>query len=176
MGTSAEYVSFEGSDKEFDAFLSEYYEGNKTELFLHSMGTVYDALNETETVRIVLKDSCDVRLGLVTTEMNYHLNVRKTTLALIGLIMDITLTKGFASFALEMFGVTAGKIRRLTPKEKQILLLINAEKILIDEKTDTYEINDERDYGFTSDQIKSIIDKLVDDEVVKRKGRELKIL
>ena len=44
-----------------------------------------------------------------------------------------------------------------------------------DEAKDEYEINDERNYGYSSDEIRAIIDKLVEDDVVIRKGRSLRI-
>ena len=91
------------------------------------------------------------------------------------LVMDIACTKGFTTFIFETLGISSHKLRKLNYDERQIVLLINAEKILIDEAKDEYEINDERNYGYSSDEIRAIIDKLVEDDVVIRKGRSLRI-
>ncbi|MCR5294003.1 MAG: hypothetical protein K6E30_02355 [Lachnospiraceae bacterium] len=171
---SNDFISFEGSSKELDGFLGEYFPADQIKLVRKTMPSLVTALNKDETIKKVQKKDDAGGLGLIIFD-DYFINVRKTTLALFALVMDIAYTKGFATFIFAAFGITAEKIRKLDYDEKQILLLINAEKILIDTEKDEYEINDERDYGYSSEEIKSIIDKLEEDDVVIRKGRELRV-
>ena len=172
MDKELEYISFEGTDEELNEFLGGYFEKAQIPLVRHCLGTLYDALDETETLRAETEDHQEI--GLILPGGNYFLNVRKTTIALLGLVLDIAYTRGFASFVLQMFGVTADKIRKLSADEKQILLWINAGKISIDRETSEYIYADEN-CGFSSDQIRKIIDKLAEDEVVRNSGDTVKI-
>lgn len=56
-----------------------------------------------------------------------------TTIAFIGLLLDIEFTEGFSSFVLGVFGVVADVIRKLSDTEKCVLLLVKAGDILIEE-------------------------------------------
>lgn len=172
-----DYIVFNGTDTDLTSFLSEFFPPDQIKLVHSTLPLLKSSLNEFETFekKRVEMDSDGSGLNLIVLD-NYYINMRKTTLAFFALVMDIACTKGFATFIFETFGVSSHKFRKLSFDEKQIILLINAEKILIDTNTDVYEINDERDYGYSSEKIKFIIDKLVEDDVVIRKGRSLKIV
>lgn len=171
-----EHIFFRGSSTELDTYLSEFFPPDQTRIVRNMMPMLRASLNESEVLEkeSVTRQCADALLGLIVEE-DYHLNMRKTTLALFALVMDIACTKGFTTFVFETFGLSSHKLRRLNYDEKQIVLLINAEKILTDADGNQYEINDERDYGYSSDEIRRIIDKLVEDDVVIRKGRKLKV-
>lgn len=66
-------------------------------------------------------------------KINYYINVKMTTLAFMGLMLDVEFTKGFTSFILSVFGVTADVIRKLFDVEKCVLLLVKVEDVLAKE-------------------------------------------
>jgi hypothetical protein len=170
------YISFQGTSDELDTFLSEFFPQDQIKLVHTMIPLLSSSLKESEMLEKtkVVESTDGSMLNLIINEQ-YHLNMRKTTLALFALVMDIACTKGFTTFIFETLGISSHKLRKLNYDERQIVLLINAEKILIDEAKDEYEINDERNYGYSSDEIRAIIDKLVEDDVVIRKGRSLRI-
>ena len=171
-----DYISFQGTSDELDVFLLNYFPQDQLKLVRSMMPLLNSSLNDSELLeKTYVEESSDgSMLHLIILE-NYHLNIRKTTIALFALLMDIAYTKGLATFISETFGLTSHKLRKLNYDEKQIVMLINAEKILIDETKNEYKINSERDYGYSSKEIKAIIDKLVEDDVVIRKGSNLRI-
>ena len=170
---NSEYICFEGTAEELHKWLEDYFDADQVDLVVRSLPTLVEALNESESVKAV-KPKKD-ELELLISDDNYFINVRKTTLALLGLILDIAFTRGAASLALQLTGNGADKIRKLSYDEKQILLLINADKILIDPGTGEYSINDEKNYHYTSGRIKEIIDKMADNDIVKVNGRDIRI-
>ena len=171
-----DYITFKGTDADLTTFLSEFFPLDQIQLVRSTLPLLKSSLNEFETIEKT-REETDIDgsgFNLIVLD-NYYINIRKTTLALFALVMDIAYADGFATFIFETFGISSHKFRKLSFDEKQIILLINAEKIIVDTNTDMYEINDERDYGYSSEKIKSIIDKLVEDDVVIRKEGSLKI-
>lgn len=66
-------------------------------------------------------------LGFITNNANYYINVKFLTLAFMCLIFDITITNGFASFLLGMFGIDYAAIK-LNDLEKCVAYKIKTEK------------------------------------------------
>ena len=66
-------------------------------------------------------------LGFITNNANYYVNVKFLTLAFICLIFDITITNGFASFLLGLFGIDYAAIK-LNDLEKCVAYKIKTEK------------------------------------------------
>lgn len=70
----------------------------------------------------------DVRvLGFLTTEANYHINIKFFTLAFICLLFDITISNGFAAFLFGFFGVDYSLVK-LNGMEKCVAFKIKSEK------------------------------------------------
>ena len=169
-------VCFQGSSKEIDDFLCDYFDEEGIRLVKRNIMVMKKGLDETECLDMqeVYRGSGSSGLGLMIKDTDYFINVKKTSLALFGLILDVQFTKGFASFALAMFGVAAEKIRKLSYDEKQILLWINADQVIISSSGEYY-INVEYQHPYSSEKIKEIVDQLVKEEIVIRDGRTLKI-
>ncbi len=74
------------------------------------------------------KDSAAI-LGLMIVHQKYHINVKYTTLALICLLFDIVISKGFASFLFGMFGLDYS-IVKLDKMEKCIAYKLKEKKAL----------------------------------------------
>ena len=154
-------------------FLIDYYDEQDIPIIQHCLGTLHDALNETECLKVNSRE--DSTLNLIIMDGKYFLNVRKTTIALIGLVLDIAFAKGFASFVLAVFGLNAAKIRKLEYSEKRVLLYVQAEKINFDPDKNEFVIHGDINYEFEAEQLKTIIEKLLEDEIISRKGNFLKI-
>jgi len=56
----------------------------------------------------------------------YHVNVKKTTWRIIGLLLDLFITKGVASFSLSMFGVVGQTIGKLNVKNGEVCIYYQA--------------------------------------------------
>ncbi len=175
MVRDEEYVFFEGTGAKMESFWANYFDQTGVALVQRNLGIIHDALNKTEHFDI--KHTDDSSMNLVMMDGEYFLSVRKTTIALVGLILDITFTKGFATFVLGLFGFHADQIRKLNYEEKRILLLIQADKIWFDHARNEYNkaIDDEIDYEFPPETIKTIINGLIDKGIVVRKDNRLKV-
>lgn len=66
-------------------------------------------------------------LNFLTDDASYFINVKFLTLAFICLIFDITISRGFASFLLDVFGTNYAAIK-LNDMEKCVAYKIRAEK------------------------------------------------
>ena len=95
---NSEYICFEGTSEELHKWLEDYFDADQVDLVVRSLPTLIEALNESESVKAV-KPKKD-ELELLISDDNYFINVRKTTLALLGLILDIAFTRGAATLAL----------------------------------------------------------------------------
>lgn len=174
---NSEYVHFEGGNKGLDQFLGQYFSEEGTDLVHHNLSLLKDSLDESETFRIIQRvpDFGDYERGFMFFQNNYYINLRMTTLALIGLILDIKFTKGFTTFVLATFGVKVGEIKELKQDEKQFLLLVNAGKVVKDQESGEYCINNENNQEFSSVKIRELADKLIEDKIIYDKDGKLKV-
>ncbi|PRX21694.1 hypothetical protein BX659_13136 [Orenia metallireducens] len=95
-----------------------------------------EILEDEEYVNI-LKNPTRMRPGFYNTIMfdtKYSINIRKSLLILIMLILDSNLTKGVASTALTMTGIASKTIYKITEQERCILLdtLISDKRVIDD--------------------------------------------
>ena len=78
-------------------------------------------------------------LGLMFNHQKYHINVKYTTLALICLLFDIVISKGFAAFLFGMFGLDYS-IVKLDEMEKCIAYKLKEKKALtLDELKESFQ-------------------------------------
>ena len=169
-----EFIYFEGDDEELDEFLQDYFQQDQIDAVRHAIPQLNALLNEEEYIDIKKKTSNTTMQSFVVVN-DYSINIRKTTLILFALLFDFVCTKGFAIGALTMIGVAGQTVRKLNENEKQIVQLINAEKIVIDSTTDEYSIKDDENHKYSSDEIKTIVDILVEKGIVNREGTKLRI-
>ncbi|MBD5540658.1 MAG: hypothetical protein HDR00_05610 [Lachnospiraceae bacterium] len=129
------YINIQGDENTIIQELSKYMNPGGAKLIVQNLPSYIDVLDDDETfeVKEEIEGLPNKGLGLLLLKTNYYLNVKKTTIAFIGLLFDIQFTKGFASFALEVFGITADTIRKLSEIEKCVLLLIKTDSIIIDD-------------------------------------------
>ncbi len=128
-----DYVRIQGDENTIIQELSKYVNQGGAKLILQNLSSYIDVFDDDETFDIKEeKQEQEEGLGFVVPQTNYFLNVKKTTIAFVGLLFDIQFTKGFASFILEVFGVTADTIRKLTDIEKCVLLLIKTDSVSMD--------------------------------------------
>ncbi len=129
-----DYINIQGDENSIIQELSKYMNQGGAKLIVQNLSSYIDILDDDEIFDVKEeKREQENGLGFMIPKTNYYLNVRKTTIAFIGLLFDIQFTKGFASFILDIFGVTADTIRKLSEVEKCVLLLI---------KTDSINMND----------------------------------
>lgn len=170
-----EYICFKGNDDELNVLLSEYFSKEQISVVRQSLPLLNDFLNESEFIQSrEITTSDNESMGFIVSN-EYSINIRKTTLILFAVILDMSLTKGAAMGLLTMTGVASQSIRRLNKDEKKVIPLINAGKISFDADTGKYKINDGTDHGYSPEQLKLIIDKMLDNEIVEKEGEALKI-
>lgn len=56
----------------------------------------------------------------------YHVNVKKTTWMIIGLLLDLFITKGAITFSLSMLGAAGQTIHKLNPKNGEVCIYYQA--------------------------------------------------
>ncbi len=170
-------VSFQGTQEELAVFLADYYEKSNPAFAGQFLVIFQDAMNQEETLKYMVEPegSGHREMGLVLMHGEYYLNTRLATIALIGLILDATFTHGFAAFVIGIFGLGAEKIRKLKYAEKRVLMYIQAEKISWDPDAEEYVIHEDPGYEFSPDELKKIIEQLIYDEVILKRGNDLGI-
>lgn len=182
-----DYINIQGDENKILQELSKYMNQGGAKLIVQNMPSFLDILGDDEAFDITKeKQEQENQLGFMVPKTNYYLNVRKTTIALIGLLFDIQFTQGFASFVLNIFGITADTIRKLTNMEKCVLLLLKTDSIIFD--NGGYVISDASkcmnfDIGCTycqydkchlsKEALNDTVQKLLDEKVIKRKGDSL---
>lgn len=72
-------------------------------------------------------------LGLMFSNQKYHINIKYATLALLCLIFDVTISRGFATFLLAIFGIDYSLVK-LEKMEKCIAYKLKEEKALSTEE------------------------------------------
>ena len=128
-----DYINIQGDENTIIQELSKYMNQGGAKLIVQNMSSFIDVLGDDEVFDAMEeKQEQKDGLGFMVPKTNYYLNIKKTTIAFIGLLFDIQFTKGFASFVLDIFGITADTIRKLTDMEKCILLLLKTDSITID--------------------------------------------
>ncbi len=182
-----DYINIQGDESTIIHELSKYMNQGGVKLMIQNLPSFMDVLDEDESFNIKKEISEQKNgLGFIIPKTNYYLNIKKTTLAFIGLLFDVQFTQGFASFALNIFGVTADTIRKLSNIEKCILLLIKSDSITTD--NGRYAFNGTPScmnfaLGCTycqydrcqlpNDVLNDTIQKLLEEKVIKRKGNSL---
>lgn len=182
-----DHIDIQGDENTVIQELSKYMSQGGARLIVQNMSSFADVLDDDEAFNVMQEEQGqEDRLGFVVPATNYYLNLKKTTIAFIGLLFDIQFTKGFASFVLNVFGITADTIRRLADIEKCVLLLLKTDSIIID--NGEYAISDaSRCMNFTlrctycqydrcclsKEVLNDTIPKLLDEKVIKRKGNSL---
>lgn len=189
-----DYINIRGDENSVISELSKYMNPGGAKLLIQHKCFVKNVLGKDEVLYIqndMLGQKEKVFFGkdfhsFVIPKINCYLNMKKTTLAFIGLLFDIQFTKGFASFTLDIFGVTAGTIRKLSNIEKCVLIMIKSDSIIID--NDRYAFADtpncmnfvaECTYcqydrcNLDKEVLNSTIKKLLENNIIRRKGNSL---
>ncbi len=128
--------------------------------------------------------------GFMFFHQTYHINIKYTTLALICLIFDITMSQGIASFLLAIFGVDYSLVK-LTDMEKCIAYkLKEARALSLTELKNsckcsfTYNnskcgnLNDDGNCNKWSDSemIDKAVESLISKKVIKLKGNKYELV
>lgn len=129
-----DYVNIQGDENTIIQELSKYMNQGGAKLIVQNLSSFKEVLCDDEAFDVKKdRQGQENGLGFMVPKTNYYINLRKTTIAFIGLLFDIQFTKGFASFTLEIFGITADTIRKLSEIEKCVLLLIKTDSITLDD-------------------------------------------
>lgn len=125
-----DYINIQGDENTIILELSKYMNQGGAKLMIQNLISFMDALDEDDVFNITeeIPEQKD-GLGFIVPKTNYYLNIKKTTLAFIGLLFDIQFTQGFTSFVLNIFGITADTIRKLSNIEKCVLLLVKTDSV-----------------------------------------------
>lgn len=157
-----DYINIQGSENAVISELSEYMKEGSAKLILQNLPLFADILDNDEKFHTEKEiPERENKLGFMVPKTNYYLNVKKTTIAFIGLLFDIQFTYGFTSFVLGIFGITADTIRKLSDIENlvrhdsQLNILGRAKK---EGSYEVYERNNEYKMQDLSSQ--SILPKL----------------
>lgn len=126
-------------------------------------------------------------MGLVMCDNSYYVNIKTTTIVIIATLLDIYLTKGFASVALSLFGVYPTAFTRIEEKNGEKCIL--KETLAATHKKGNLQILDqnkgkccyplscckyrnEEECSCTSDDIILIYEKLCEKNVLEKKLKE----
>ncbi len=182
-----DYINIQGEENTVILELSKYMNQGGAKLMIQNLTSFMDALDEDDVFNITeeIPEQKD-ELGFIVPKTNYYLNIKKTTLAFIGLLFDIQFTQGFTSFALNIFGITADTIRKLSNIEKCVLLLIKTDSVTTD--NGGYTLNGTtKCMNFTlgctycqydrcclsNDVLNDTIQRLLEGKIIRRKGDSL---
>ena len=182
-----DYINIQGDENAIILELSKYMNQGGAKLILRNLSAFMTVLGDDEAFDVKKEvPGQEDGLGFIVPKTNYYLNVKKTTIAFIGLLFDIQFTKGFASFVLNIFGITADSIRKLTDIEKCVLLLLKTESFTIDNGVYAFStapncINFALDCTYCQynrccipeDVLNYTIQKLLQEKVIKCKGNSL---
>ena len=98
-----DYINIQGDESTIIHELSKYMNQGGVKLMIQNLPSFMDVLDEDESFNIKKEISEQKNgLGFIIPKTNYYLNIKKTTLAFIGLLFDVQFTQGFASFALNI--------------------------------------------------------------------------
>lgn len=176
-------IMIRGDEEDIVRELSKYVNGDGARVVVRSLLAFSNVIDDDEELEIIRgKDGQKKSMGFVIPKTNYYINLKMTTIAFIGLLLDIEFTEGFSSFTLGIFGVVADIIRKLSDTEKCVLLLVKAGDVWVEKgkyvlKDSTFCINyvrncDCRQYdrcSLTQDLLMATIQELLDKNIVKQK-------
>lgn len=182
-----QHITIQGNENDIISELSQYMSPSNARIIVRNLPAFNDLLDEDETLELKREcpDSKNSMDFLIPTT-KYYVNLKMTTFAFIGLLLDIEFVKGFASFVLSVFGITADAIRRLSDTEKCVLLLVKAEGVLIRE--DKYVLIDSalcnnyarncecRQYNrckLAEDMLTATVQKLLDKNIIRQTDSKL---
>lgn len=182
-----ERIVVRGDEKEIIAELSKYIDPGDVRMVVRSLPVFGELIEDDETLEISKgTQEQGSSMGFVVPKTNYYINLRKTTIALIGLLLDIGFAEGFAAFIFGIFGVSADVIRKLSDTEKCVLFLVKADAVLTREGKHMLRdslpcINyarecDCRQYdkcGLSEDMLTVTLQKLLEKNIIKQKGNLL---
>lgn len=184
-----EYIKVNGNENDIITALAEYMSESSAKLIINMIPFYIEILNGEE---FYIKEEVRKKeqgLGLIIPSTNYYINIKMTTLALLGLLIDIRFTQGFSSFVLNNFGVTADAIRKISNIEKCVLLLIINKSILCDNKNYIVDENakcvnyaqscTDRQYNkcvMSTDKLRETIGLLEEKNIIKQNGNKLKYI
>lgn len=125
-----DYINIYGDENAVISKLSEYVNKGGAKLIIQTLPLFTSILCDDEIFekeeKIIQQEN---KLDFILPKTNYYINLKMSTIAFIGLLFDIKFTKGFASFVLSTFGISADSIRKLTNTEKCILFFIKSNSI-----------------------------------------------
>lgn len=128
------YITIHGNENDIISELSQYMSPSDARIMVRNFSVFKNLLDEDETLEINRKSpDSENGLNFLIPTTNYYVNLKMTTFAFIGLILDIEFTKGFTSFILSAFGISVDVIKKLSDTEKCVLLLVKAEAVLVRE-------------------------------------------
>lgn len=151
--------------------------------FVKSLKTFTEYLDEDETIKTEtsFSGSSDLPpgcMGLMIMDTNYFISLKATTITLFALLLDATLTQGFANLMLALTGINLKAITRLSNSEKCFVKEALKNKSRELEFAMFYQCRDnvgDCEYkcgyrcGMTELEIKETLDNLVSKKVFKRK-------
>ncbi len=108
-----EYVNVSGNRSKVMEELTKYIDPSDVEVFLQNLSAFQDILGEDEAFRVEDSDASKSYYSWTTPDMSYYINLRKTTIAFLGLLLDLKYADGIASFVLPILGLGADSIRKL---------------------------------------------------------------
>lgn len=176
-----------GDEEDIVKEFSKYVNDDEVRAVVRSLLTFDYMIDDDEKLEIITEEAVSEKgIGFVIPKTNYYINLRMTTIAFIGLLLDIEFTEGFLSFILSVFGVTADAIRKLSDTAKCVLLLVKAGDVWSEEgkyvlKDSVCCINymrscDYRQYARCSlpqDLLIATIRELLEKNIIKQKGNQL---
>ncbi len=182
-----ERIVIHGDEKEIIGELSNYINPDDVRIVVRSLPVFRELIEDDETLEI-RKGSQEQGSGMafVIPKTNYYINLKVTTIAFIGLILDIAFAEGFAAFILGLFGVTADVIRKLSDTEKCVLLFVKEDAVLPNEGKYTLRdslpcINYARECGcrqydkcgLSEETLTATVQKLLEKSIIKQTGNSL---
>lgn len=182
-----ERILIRGEEKDIISELSKYINPDDIKMIIRSLPVFSDLIDDDEDLEISRAgQEPENGMGFVIPKSNYYINLKKTTIAFIGLVLDIRFTEGFTSFILSIFGVAADAIRKLSDMEKCVLFLVKADAVLTGE--DEYTLKDSapcinyarncncRQYDrciITRDMLTNTVQILLEKNLIKQMGNQL---
>lgn len=168
-----------GEEKDIISELSKYIDSGDVRIFVRSLPAFSELIEDDEVLKISKGTRDQERgMGFMIPKTNYYINLKMTTIAFIGLLLDVEFTKGFASFILSIFGVAADVIRKLSDMEKCVLFLVKEEAVLA--KEDKYTLRDSlqcinyaRECGYRQYDKCSLQDDILTDTVKELLGKKI---
>lgn len=127
-------IMIRGDEEDVIEELSKYVNGDGVRVVVRSLLAFSNVIDDDEELEINRGQDCQENsMGFVIPKTNYYINLKMTTIAFVGLLLDIGFTEGFSSFTLSIFGVTADAIRKLSDTAKCVLLLVKAGDVWVEE-------------------------------------------